>query len=139
MEDRALAKLSASLAGARGVSKKLLLKLDKLEKKLSSMDSKVSAVQDATDSYLTAKYNISAVLSEVEKTNEFFRVVKQVEPVVKAGILSGQRDQFLNAISRLAAAHTFFSERKKDIKAAPQMLKAVGNLLKVSLCDHFLS
>jgi DNA repair ATPase RecN len=125
-----LLRLKKSLDGAQRNTKDMLTRLEHFEKRLSSLDEKMGPIRTTTTNYTRAQENIAAVVKEVQKTYEYFRIAKQVEGVISAG-LSDQRE-FFHAIERLTNAKRFFEEHRTDIKSALQALKAVDGLLSVS-------
>ena len=118
------------VVGAKLSSKKMLLQIDRLDRRLTTVDNKMSQIQNATERYVRAKENISNVLIEIEKINEYFKVAKMVEPVIKTGLTTRQREAFFTAVTHLHTAQQFFISRKKDIKASVQALKTVDALIK---------
>ena len=113
----------------------MVLQIDRLDKRMATVDGKMLQIQGATERYIRAKDNISNVLAEIEKINEYFKVAKQVEPIVKAGWNSKQQEVFFSAVTKLHTAQRFFVSRKKDIKASGQALKAVDALIKTAVSN----
>ena len=118
------------VVGAKLSSKKMLLQIDRLDRRLTTVDNKMTHIQNATERYVRAKDNISNVLIEIEKINEYFKVAKMVEPIIKGGLTTRQHEAFFSAVTQLHTAQQFFISRKKDIKASVQALKTVDALIK---------
>jgi chromosome segregation ATPase len=123
-----LLRLKDSLSDAQLSTKKMLSKLEKFERHLGNLDTKISRIQTTTENYSRARENISLVLSEVQKTNEHFRAAKEVGPALAN---FNNTDTFFSALDRLTSAKTFFKAHEKDIKASGHALKSVEALLKV--------
>lgn len=126
-----LLKLKHSLNDAQSSTKKMLINLDKFDKHLSNLDSKITRIQLTTENYTRARENISLVLAEVQKTNEYFKVAKEVEPAIKGKFANSK--VFFESIERLTNAKNFFNLHEKNIKASGQALKSVDLLLKVRI------
>lgn len=129
LEKSPLWKLKDSLSDAQSSTKKMLSKLEKFERRLGNLDSKISRIQTTTENYSRARENITLVLVEVQKTNEYFRVSKEVEPSIKAKF-TNPKALFLG-IERLSNAKHFFNAHEKGIKASAQAVKTIDALLKV--------
>ena len=123
--------LKESLSEAKSSTKKMLSKLERFERRLGNLDSKISRIQVTTENYSRARENIGLVLSEVHKTSEYFKVAKEVEPAIKAKFSNPKL--FFTGIDRLAHAKAFFNEHEKSIKASGQALKSIDSLLKVTI------
>ena len=136
VERSSLLMLKDSLSDAQSSTKKMLSKLERFEKRLGNLDSKISSIQTTTENYSRARENIVSILSEVQKTSEYFRVAKEVEPAIKAKF--GNSKAFFTAIERLTNAQKFFIAHEKGIKASGQALKTIDALLKVrvSACQR---
>ena len=128
-------RLADALNGVKLCTQRLVFTVDKLDKRLGTVDTKMQQIKGATDRYLRAKDNISNVLAEIEKINEYFKVAKQVEPVVKAGLTGQPHEAFFGAVTRLHEAQRYFASRKKEIKAAGPALKAIDALLKKAVAS----
>jgi DNA repair ATPase RecN len=129
--DDSIMQLQISLDGAQNNTKEMLSRLDRFEKRLNNLDNKVAPIRETTTKYSRAQENIAAVITEVKKTYEYFKIAKQVGGIIESG-LKDPREFFL-AIERLTSAKKFFEEHRGDIKSSVQALKAVDLLLKVSL------
>lgn len=132
VERSPLWKLKDSLSDAQSSTKKMLSKLEKFERRLGNLDTKISRIQTTTENYSRARENITSVLAEVQKTNEYFRVSREVEPAIKAKFASPKA--LFIGIERLTQAKIFFNAHEKGIKASGQALKTIDGLLKVRLC-----
>ena len=130
MEETKQDAFATFVVGAKLSSKKMLLQIDRLDRRLTTVDNKMTQIQNATERYVRAKDNISNVLIEIEKINEYFKVAKLVEPIIKGGLTTRQHDAFFSAVTHLHTAQQFFISRKKDIKASVQALKTVDALIK---------
>ena len=98
-------------------------------------DVEMTLLKSSTERHARARDNISAVLLEVEKVNEYFQVAKNVESVIQGGLNEVdcfQRDLFLRALLRLHKAHVFFTLRKKEVKASTKALKSIELLRQVN-------
>ncbi len=125
-----LMRLKEALEGAQKNTHRILTKLDRFEKRLEDLHSKMKPVQETTDRYSKAKENITATLQEVGKTYEYFRITSSCEPVIKQGLLEDNRTEYFEALTKLSNAKAFF-ETHRDIRSATSVLHNIDTLFQV--------
>lgn len=131
MDLNPLIRLKDALEGAEKNTSKMLLKLEKFEQRLTTLDEKMKPIQKATSHYTKAKENISLTLIEVNKTYEYFRIANEVKAVIHKGLNSNTQEQYFNALNRLSNAKSFF-ENHLEIKSASNALTNIDVLQTVS-------
>lgn len=125
-----LIRLKDALEGAQKNTHRMLTKLDRFEKRLEDLHSKMKPVQETTDRYSRAKDNIAATLQEVGKTYEYFRITSSCEPVIKQGLLDDNRTEYFEALTKLSNAKAFF-ESHREIKSSSSVLQNIDTLFQV--------
>eukprot|EP01031_Cornospumella_fuschlensis_P040306 gene40306-49114_t len=93
-----LMRLKDALEGAQKNTKKMITKLEKFEKRLDDLDRHMEPIQESTKQYSLAKDNITAILTEVNKTYEFFRVANDVKDVIGQGITTANQKDYFEAL-----------------------------------------
>ena len=73
MDLNPLIRLKDALEGAQKNTSKMLIKLEKFDTKLTTLEEKMQPLQVSTSHYTRAKENIALTLVEVNKTYEYFR------------------------------------------------------------------
>ena len=129
-----LRSLQASLEKAQKNTSKMVLKIQRIEDRLSAIENEMQPIQITTANYTTAKENIGATLTEVEKTHEYFRIAAEVDAIVNDGLElrnQAKRQSFFTAIGRLSEAKAFFKSHRKEIKSAGSALTSIDKLLTV--------
>lgn len=127
-----LIRLKDALEGAQKNTNRMLTKLDRFEKRLEDLHSKMKPVQETTDRYSKAKDNIASTLQEVGKTYEYFRITSSCEPIIKQGLVDENRTEYFEALTKLSNAKTFF-ESHREIKSSSSVLQNIDALFQVSL------
>eukprot|EP00981_Chlorochromonas_danica_P016195 scaffold16024_cov258-Ochromonas_danica.AAC.5 len=120
--------LKDALEGAQKNTHRMIGKLEKFECRLSDLDKKMQPIQQGTARYTRAKDNISATLTEVNKTYEYFRVAAEVKEVINKGINPNHPNDYFEALVKLSYAKQFF-ESHREIKSSVTVLASIDDLL----------
>jgi len=130
MDLNPLIRLKDALEGAQKNTSKMLMKLEKFDTKLTTLEEKMQPLQVSTSHYTRAKENIALTLVEVNKTYEYFRVANDVKDIINNGLNDNTQGLYFNALSRLSHAKNFF-ESHLEIKSATTALASIDILQKV--------
>ncbi|RYH20310.1 hypothetical protein EON65_23805 [archaeon] len=124
-----LMRLKDALEGAQKNTRKMITKLEKFEKRLDDLDQHMQPIQESTKQYTLAKDNITAILTEVNKTYEYFRVANDVKDVISQGITVANQKDYFDSLVKLSRAKQFF-ESHREMKSSASVLSNIDSLFE---------